>query len=114
MSVYAANDRPADESAELATYTGPDPMAERGDARDLAEWTIRTCEARAFGAFNATGPAQPLTIADMLKGVAQGVKVTPRVDWVATHFLQDKKVYPWSDLPVWIPGQGETAGFARR
>jgi 2'-hydroxyisoflavone reductase len=192
ISVYAKNDRPADESDALAPYKGADPMAETAetfrahgelygplkaaseaearrqfgqavtvirpglivgpgdetdrfsywpvrlandggrwgpgvlapgdgtdpvqfvDARDLAEWTVRMAEARTFGTFNATGPAKTLKVADMLAGVAQGVKTSPLVTWVATHFLDDKKVSAWSDLPVWIPGQGETAGFARR
>src|SRR4029077_9308939 len=29
ISVYAANDKPADETAPVAPYTGPDPMAEK-------------------------------------------------------------------------------------
>lgn len=192
ISVYAANDKPADESDALAPYKGADPMAEtqdsmRGhlelygplkavseaeakrqfgaavtiirpglivgpgdetdrfsywpvrlandgsrwgprvlapgdgadpvqfiDARDLAEWTIRMAEQRTFGTFNATGPARPLKVADMLAGVGQGVKATPPIDWVSTAFLEAKKVSAWSDLPVWVPGQGDTAGFARR
>jgi 2'-hydroxyisoflavone reductase len=28
--------------------------------------------------------------------------------------LAAEKVEPWSDMPVWIPGQGETMGFGRR
>ena len=31
ISVYAANDKPADETAPLAPYTGKDPMAERAE-----------------------------------------------------------------------------------
>ncbi len=188
ISVYAANDRPADESAALEPYTGADAMAEtqetlkaskmalygplkaqseaearrqfgssvtiirpglivgpgdetdrftywpvrlaRGgevlapgdgldpvqfvDARDLAEWTIRMCEARAFGTFNATGPARPLTMKAMLDGIAQGVHAQPKLTWAPTKFLESAKVSPWGDMPVWIPAEGETAGFARR
>jgi len=193
ISVYAKNDKPADESDALAPYTGKDAMAERGDprnaaaaqlygplkavseaearrqfgeavtvirpglivgpgdetdrfsywpvrlandgkrwgpavlapgdgtdpvqfidARDLAEWTIRMAESRTFGTFNATGPAKPLKVADMLAGVSEGVKAKPPIVWVDTRFLEEKKVSAWGDLPVWVPGQGETAGFARR
>lgn len=28
-------------------------------------------------------------------------------------FLARAGVQAWSDLPAWVPGQGETAGFAR-
>jgi 2'-hydroxyisoflavone reductase len=84
------------------------------DARDLAEWIVRMAESGAPGVFNATGPARPLAMADFLKGVAAGVQANPKLTWVATKFLEDHKVAAWSDLPVWIPGQGETAGFHRR
>jgi 2'-hydroxyisoflavone reductase len=188
ISVYAANDKPEDESAAVAPYVGADPMAEtvetlrgrigelygplkaaseaealrqfgarttvirpglivgpgdetdrftywpvrlaRGgevlapgdgsdpvqfiDARDLAEWTIRMVETRTFGTFNATGPAQPLTMRAMLAGIAEGVRADARLVWVPTSFLEAEQVSPWSDLPVWVPGEGESAAFARR
>lgn len=188
ISVYAANDRPADERAAVLSYAGKDAMAEtaetlrasggklygplkavceqeaalqfpgmttvirpglivgpgdetdrftywpvrlaRGgevlapgdgsdpvqfiDARDLAEWTIRVAEARVLGVFNATGPAQPLTVRAMLSEIAAGIQTEPRLTWVSTDFLKAQKVSPWRDLPVWIPGQGDWAGFARR
>lgn len=188
ISVYAANDRPADETAPLAVYAGADPMAEttrslsanrrlygplktqcekeaqrqygesattiiraslivgpgdqtdrftywparlaRGgkilapgdgsdpvqfiDVRDLAEWTIRVSEQRITGVFNAAGPEHPITMEQMLVGIAEGVQVDPKFVWAPISFLQENKVSPWSDMPVWIPGQGETFGFHRR
>lgn len=84
------------------------------DARDLAEWTIRVAEARVFGTFNATGPAEPLQMRGMLTGIANAVHSDARITWVPESFLEARKVAPWSDLPVWVPGQGDSAGFARR
>ena len=188
ISVYADNDKPADETAPLARYTGTDPLAEtmesfrkdvgglygplkaaseaeaerqfpgittivrpglivgpgdatdrftywpvrlaKGgdilapgdgsdhvqfiDARDLAEWTIRMVEARTFGVFNATGPAQPLSMRDMLAGIAAAVHAEPRLTWVPAKFLEEHNVSAWSDMPVWVPNEGDSAGFARR
>jgi 2'-hydroxyisoflavone reductase len=51
----------------LAPSDGRDPV-QFIDARDLAEWTIRMAEMRALGVFNATGPAQPLTMARCFRG----------------------------------------------
>jgi len=84
------------------------------DARDLAEWTVRLAEARATGAFNAMGPAAPLGMGEMLDTLrsalgAQAAWVEASADWLAKE-----NVAPWADLPVWLPGQGETAGFHRR
>jgi 2'-hydroxyisoflavone reductase len=188
ISVYAANDKPADETAPLAQYAGADPLAEtaeslrkdmgglygplkaaseaeaerrfpgvttiirpglivgpgdptdrftywpvrlaRGgdilapgdgsdlvqfiDARDLAEWTIRMVESGTFGVFNATGPAQPSPMRDMLAGIAAAVHVEPRLTWVPASFLEAQNVSAWGDMPVWVPNEGDSAGFARR
>jgi 2'-hydroxyisoflavone reductase len=188
ISVYAANDAPADESAPLEKYAGADPMAEtadtlkgrmgelygplkavseaeaetrfpgmttiirpgliagpgdetdrftywpvrlaRGgevlapgdgsdpiqliDARDLAEWTIRMAEARTFGVFNATGPAAPTNMEHMLAVTGAAIKAHDTLVWVPAGFLDAQKVSPWSDMPVWVPARGDSAGFARR
>jgi 2'-hydroxyisoflavone reductase len=193
ISVYAANDKPADETAALVAYQGADPMAEtieslnanprlygplkaaceteartqygeaattiirpglivgpgdgterftywpvrlaRGgemlapgdgsdpvqfiDARDLAEWTIRIAERRTIGVFNASGPARAISMQQMLAEIAQGVHVDPNKDpnkvvWAPNSFLKANNVSAWRDMPVWIPGQGETFGFHRR
>jgi 2'-hydroxyisoflavone reductase len=97
----------------LAPGDGTDPV-QFIDARDLAEWTIRMAEQRGFGTFNATGPAETLTVRGMLEGVGAAVHGDAHLTWVTTKFLDDHDVSAWSDLPVWVPGQGDTAGFARR
>jgi 2'-hydroxyisoflavone reductase len=84
------------------------------DARDLAEWTIRMAESRTFGVFNATGPASPLNMRGMLATVADALKAKPHIIWVPSAFLEEQHIEPWSDLPVWVPGQGSDAGFAKR
>jgi len=188
ISVYAANDKPADETAPLVAYNGDDPMAEtirslsanqrlygplkalcekeartqygdalttiirpslivgpgdetdrftywpvrlaRGgeilapgdgtdpvqfiDARDLAEWSIRLAEQRTAGVFNATGPASPITMRQMLAGIAQGIEVDPKLAWAPTAVLMANNVSAWRDMPVWMPGEGRTSGFHRR
>ena len=84
------------------------------DARDLAEWTIRMAESRAFGVFNATGPGFEMTMAEMLCGVRAATTVGPKIHWLPASFLQEQKVRGWSDMPVWVPPSAETAGFSRR
>jgi 2'-hydroxyisoflavone reductase len=97
----------------LAPGDGADPV-QLVDARDLAEWTVRMAEARVPGAFNAMGPAFELTMADMLCGVRAATTSGARLHWVPEAFLEQQKVSPWGDMPVWIPGAGDTAGFSRR
>src|SRR5215469_17087661 len=97
----------------LAPGDGSDPV-QFIDARDLAEWTVRMAEQRITGVFNAAGPARSITMGEMLAGIAQGVEVDPKLVWAPTAFLKANKVSAWRDMPVWIPGEGETFGFHRR
>lgn len=97
----------------LAPGTPNDPV-QFIDARDLAEFTIRLCEQKAYGTFNATGPAHPLTIAEMLYGIKAVTIAGAQFTWVPATFLEEQKVGPWSDMPVWLPPTGETAGFGMR
>jgi 2'-hydroxyisoflavone reductase len=97
----------------LAPGDGSDPV-QFIDARDLAEWTIRTCEQRSFGTFNATGPAHQLTMRGMLDGVGKAVGSNARLIWVPERFLDANQVSAWGDMPVWVPGHGDSAGFHRR
>jgi 2'-hydroxyisoflavone reductase len=97
----------------LAPGDGTDPV-QFIDARDLAEWTVRLAEQRTTGAFNACGPAQPITMRRMLEGIAKGIHVDPRFAWAPDDFLKANKVSAWSNMPVWIPAKGATLGFHRR
>jgi len=97
----------------LAPGDGSDPV-QIIDARDLAEWTIRIAEAHTLGTFNATGPKHPLQMKEMLAGIAAAIHADAQLLWVPTDFLESEKVEAWSDMPVWVPARGETAGFAKR
>lgn len=97
----------------LAPGDGSDPV-QFIDARDLAEWTIRMAESRTTGTFNATGPARRMTTRELLDGIAAAVRSDARLTWVPTKFLDEENVSAWTDLPVWVPGEGDSIGFARR
>jgi 2'-hydroxyisoflavone reductase len=83
------------------------------DARDLAEWTVRVAEQRAFGVFNATGPDYPLSVAAMLYAARAATTAGANIRFTDAEFLAKQQVAPWAELPVWVPGSGETAGLAR-
>lgn len=89
---------PADGSAQII------------DARDLAEWTIRMCEERTYGVYNATGPRSALSVGELLAGVRASLpgSLDVRLVHADTKFLTDQQVRPWAELPVWIPNEGDT------
>ena len=89
------------------------------DARDLASFALDAIEHGTYGTFNMVSPPGRFTIGDL---VAQSVEVAtqiakpasaPHPIWVPADFLEAQKVEPWSDLPVWLPATGDTAGFAQ-
>ncbi len=84
------------------------------DARDIAEWTIRMAEQRAFGTYNAVGPDKPLTMGELLAGIKAGVGGNAEFVWVPVDVLDQHKVSAWVNMPVWVPPRGEAAGFMRR
>lgn len=96
----------------LAPGDGTDPV-QFIDVRDLAEFIIRIVEQGATGIYNATGPKSPLTMAEMLYGIRAVTTSDVKWTWVPVDFLKEQKVAPWSDMPVWVPGTGASAGFAR-
>jgi len=90
------------------------PLADRVswiDARDLAEWTVRLAETRQGGVFNAVGPASPVTMGDLLGELRDALGSS--ASWVeaSAESLAEQGVQPWSDLPVWLPSTGDTAGL---
>ncbi|MGE0813178.1 MAG: NAD-dependent epimerase/dehydratase family protein [Vicinamibacterales bacterium] len=86
------------------------------DARDLSEWVIRCCERKVYGVFNATGPRRRFTVGQMLDGIRGTLGARATFVHVTPGFLerQDPPVNAWTDLPVWVPASGETAGFTQR
>ncbi len=83
------------------------------DARDLAGWILSMVEARQTGVYNATGPAYPLTLGNVLDTCRTVSGSDARVTWVAEQFLLDNKVEPWVQLPLWVPeSDPANAGFS--
>jgi 2'-hydroxyisoflavone reductase len=77
------------------------------DVRDLAEWCIHLVETNTNGAFNATGPQQPITMADMVEACKQGTKSEAKFTWIENGFLEklpEQLNYPTYVNPKEAPG----------
>ncbi len=74
------------------------------DARDLAEWTVRTVENGTTGTFNATGPRSKLTMAEQLYGIRAALTgdLDLRFHWIPAEFLQANQVRQWSEMTTWF------------
>ena len=73
------------------------------DVRDLALWTIRMVEEGASGTYNATG--ETTRMGDFLEACRVVSASTARFRWVDEDFLLEHGVQPWSEIPLWLPGE---------
>jgi 2'-hydroxyisoflavone reductase len=101
-----------DKGGEVLAPGNPTDLTQIIDSRDLAEWTIRMAENHEMGVYNATGPAKPLSMAEMLYGIKAVTTSGAQFTWVPAAFLREQKVRPWRDMPTWIPPEGDTLGFS--
>ena len=99
-----------DRGGEVLTPGTPNDPVQLIDARDLAEWTIRMVESRETGIYNATGPAKPLGIGEMLDRIKGALDSNAKFTWAPADFLKAQKIEAWSDMPVWT---GDESGMAR-
>ena len=85
------------------------------DGRDLAEWTVRMVEAGRTGVYNATSPAVTFeAMVDGCRRAAERMGAPPaEITWVDPAWLLERKVSPWSELPVWLPAGGQFDGLHR-
>ncbi len=102
-----------DRGGEVLAPGTPDDPVQVIDVRDLGDFGVRTIADGTLGLFNATGPASTLGVGRMLEACRKAAGKDVTVTWVPAEFLGEQKVSPWSDMPVWLPPVGETAGFAK-
>jgi 2'-hydroxyisoflavone reductase len=104
----------ADRGGEiLAPGSASDPT-QFIDVRDLAAFLLHLLDQGAFGTFNADAPAGQLTMGELLASSQRAaVGKNSTLTWVPAAFLEKHEVSPWQDMPVWIPPEGEYAGFGR-
>jgi 2'-hydroxyisoflavone reductase len=104
-----------DRGGEVLAPNLPDDPVQIIDARDLSEWTIRMCEQGATGVYNATGPVEPISIAEELYGIraVMSGNTDVRFTWVPAAFLAKHEVRPWMEMTTWVPNNGDNAGWGR-
>jgi 2'-hydroxyisoflavone reductase len=90
----------------------PDSPVQLIDARDLADWAILQAENHTAGAYNITGPEQPLRLADVLATIQRVVGSDSTLTWVDDQFLTENQVAPLDGAPMWMPAEAD--GFFRR
>lgn len=104
----------ASKGGEMIVPGKPDDPIQIVDVRDLADFVMHAIETGATGPFNVTGPASTLTMQRMVEGCIKGAGASTTATWVDPEFLQQNGIEPGARFPLWIPPEGEAAGFHQR
>ena len=103
--------RAADGESVLAPGTPADGI-QVIDVRDLVAFMLRAIDDGRSGAYNLTCPPNTLTMGALLQACAEAAGRQPRWVWTTAAELERLDLSAWSDLPVWLPAEGEHAAFA--
>ena len=88
------------------------------DARDLAAFTINAVERNFTGTYNLVSNVNDFKFGQLTDACIAAANLqakpadAPRATWITAEFLEEQKVEPWSEMPVWLPAKGEEAAFA--
>jgi 2'-hydroxyisoflavone reductase len=88
------------------------------DVRDLAAFTIAIVENNVTGTYNAVSNVNEFKFGELTDACVVAAKKqakpasAPRAIYLPTEFLEEQKVEPWSEMPVWLPAKGDEAAFA--
>lgn len=77
------------------------------DVRDLAKWIIYAIENNVSGTYNATGPDEQVTFAQLFETAKQFAQSELLLTLVDEEFLLENKVGPWVEMPFWLPKVSE-------
>ena len=88
------------------------------DARDLAAFTLNAIENNHTGTYNLVSNANGFKFGQLTDACIASAgrrakpKDKPTAVYLPAEFLEEQKVAPWSEMPVWLPAKGEEASFA--
>ncbi|MGP4076279.1 NAD-dependent epimerase/dehydratase family protein [Halobacillus sp. K22] len=77
------------------------------DVRDLSKWIVQMIEKQETGVFNTNGPGEKLTMEDFIHSCRTVLNPEATPVWSAESFLLKENVQPWTELPLWVPTQGD-------
>lgn len=95
---------------EVLTPEGPDVVTQVIDVNDLAIFIVNCAERNITGTFNATSPAEELTMGEIFETCRKVSGSDATFTYVSTEFMKEKELQEWSDIPVYVNLDGPEAG----
>jgi 2'-hydroxyisoflavone reductase len=81
------------------------------DVRDLARFVVHCAQKRITGIYNATSQPGAFTMAELIDCCLAASRSPANPVWIPAEFLAQQGVAAWTDMPVWVPAAGDTAGL---
>lgn len=81
------------------------------DGRDLAEWILTMAEQGLGGTFNTVSAPGHSTMGGVLETAVDVVGSSADLVWVSPSTVAESGIAPWTELPIWVPPDGELAGL---
>jgi 2'-hydroxyisoflavone reductase len=89
----------------------PDRPLQYVDARDLASWFNDNLAAGTSGIVDLTAPSGHTTTRSLLDAVVTTTGRRAELVWVDEPTVVERVPDPWTQLPCWVPEQGEFIGL---
>ena len=83
------------------------------DCRDLAAWLLHAADAGICGTFNTVSKPGQATMSRLLEAAMAVTGSAARLVWVSPEVIEKTGIRPWTELPIWVPPDGELAGLHR-
>lgn len=81
------------------------------DARDLASWLLAAADRGLGGIFNTVSRSGHTTMGGLLEECRSVTGARAELVWISPAQVQDAGIQPWTELPIWLPPEGEDAGL---
>jgi 2'-hydroxyisoflavone reductase len=81
------------------------------DGRDLAGWLLSLANQRLGGVYNAVSQPGQATMGELLDVARQVTGAEAELSWVSREAVSAAGIAPWTELPIWVPPDGELAGL---
>jgi 2'-hydroxyisoflavone reductase len=81
------------------------------DCRDLAAWMLLAADRGLSGAYDTVSRPGHATMSSLLVAARDVIGSDARFVWADPEVIEAAGIEGWTELPVWAPPAGETAGL---